>query len=294
LKTILVIGKSGQLAKELSDLGSEKINIICLGRKEIDILSIDSIIDSINKYSPMAVINASAFTQVDLAEEKVQDAYNLNAIAVGNLADACQQTGIHLTHISTDFVFDGEKSKPYVTSDKVNPIGVYGTSKAEGESLLAAKHDNFCIIRTSWVYSVYGNNFVKTILRLIRERNELNIVADQIGTPTSAKYLANACLYASVNNVKGTHHWTDLGIASWYDFAVAIQELAYENKIINRIIPIHPIDAKDYPTPAKRPHYSVLDKRSLKTTFNEVKNRHWRANLEAVIKELKKGEAKSE
>lgn len=284
---IIVIGRSGQLAWELARLTSDKYQIICLGRGDINLKCQSNIVATLTKYKAEAVINAAAYTAVDLAESDRNSAYALNENAVGILALACAELSLHLTQVSTDFVFDGNQSIPYLPNDLVNPMGVYGASKAAGEQLLLKLlPDASCIIRTSWVYSIHGNNFVKTMLRLMAEKSELGIISDQIGSPTSAKSLAKACLYAALNQVKGIHHWTDSGVASWYDFAIAIQELALERNILSTSITINPIPTSQYPTPAKRPSYSVLDKSSLTEHFSGMPNRHWRVELNEMLDEL--------
>lgn len=284
---IIVIGRSGQLAWELGRLTDEKHQVICLGRDDIDLSCQVNVTTVLLKYGAEAVINAAAYTAVDLAESNSESAYYLNENVVGVLAGVCKQLSLHFIQVSTDFVFDGEKSTPYLPSDIVNPMSVYGASKAAGERLLLKLlPDASCIIRTSWVYSVHGNNFVKTMLRLMVEKPELGIISDQVGSPTSAKSLAQACLYAALNQVKGIHHWTDAGVASWYDFAIAIQELALEKNILSLPITINPISTSQYPTPTKRPSYSVLDKTSLTNCFSGLSNRHWRVELNEMLNEL--------
>ena len=290
---ILVIGKSGQLAWELSQLSTAKHDIVCLGRDDIDINNIASISAALAKYSANAVINASAYTAVDNAESDVENAYALNAIAVGNLAHACKELAIPFVHISTDFVFHGDKGAPYLPNDDIKPLGVYGASKAEGEKLITEIYpEKSAIIRTSWVYSSHGNNFVKTMLKLMAAKSELGIISDQIGTPTHAKGLAQACLLSIDNHLVGMHHYTDTGVASWFDFAVAIQNIALDLGLLEKRIPIRPIITADYPTPAKRPHYSVLDKSSLASAIPELPLEHWQAQLKNMMTALKAGQAK--
>lgn len=285
---IVVIGKSGQLASEIAKRSDEHTNIICLGRLDIDLLSVDSISEKLKDLAANAVINASAYTAVDLAESEAEQAYLLNAEALGNLALACANIKIKLVHVSTDFVFDGKSSLPYSVKDTVNPISVYGASKAEGEKLiLKYLPEQSCIIRTSWVYSTFGNNFVKTMIRLMAEKTELGIISDQIGSPTFSGGLAKICLHAALNDAHGIHHYTDNGVASWYDFAVAIQELAIDKGLLNKVIPIKAISTKDYPTPAARPNYSVLDKSSLKEQFPNIELVHWRKQLSKMLDDLK-------
>ena len=285
---IVVIGKNGQLAWELSRLQTDQLEIICLSRQQIDITDKEGIKQTLLAHNPDAVINASAYTAVDLAESEQEEAYAINATAVGNLADVCSQLSLHFVHVSTDFVFSGDSGTPYLIDDAYAPLGIYGASKAEGEKFISQFLPNSsCIIRTSWVYSSHGNNFVKTMLRLMAEKPELGVIWDQIGSPTYAKGLAEACLYAAANQVSGVHHWTDAGVASWYDFAVAIQEIGVSLQLLDEAIPIKPIPTKAYPTPAKRPSYSVLDKTSLSDSFPELVPNHWRTQLTEMMRELK-------
>lgn len=284
---IVVIGKSGQLAWELTQLSDQKTNIICLGRDLIDVFCEQSITNALLKHQAHAVINASAYTAVDKAEIDEKNAYKLNSDAVKNLAQACKHLSLHLVHVSTDFVFNGDKGSPYLTDDPIEPLGIYGASKAQGE--LAIRNtipQQSCIIRTSWVYSTHGNNFVKTMLKLMTDKPELGVISDQIGSPTYAKSLAKACLLAAKNKICGIHHWTDAGVASWYDFAIAIQEIAIEKGLLSNTIPIKPIRTIDYPTPAARPSYSVLDKTSCNTDFADLPLIHWRTQLNKMMNEL--------
>jgi len=288
---ILVIGKSGQLAWELNRLSSAVHEIVCLGRNDVDIASSSSLIDTLTTYQAEAVINASAYTAVDQAESDAKNAYALNALSVGNIAKACNSLSIPLIHISTDFVFHGDKGSPYLSSDDINPLGVYGASKAEGEKLITEIYpENSAIIRTSWVYSTHGNNFVKTMLKLMSSKPELGIISDQIGSPTYARGLAEACILSLTNTVKlnGIHHYTDTGVASWFDFAVAIQHIGLDLGLLNKKIPIKPISTSQYPTPAKRPHYSVLDKSSLVEALPEISLIHWQEQLRHMMTELPK------
>lgn len=290
---IVVIGKNGQLAWELTRLNKARLNkesveILCLGREQIDITDIANLEKTLSALNPDALINAAAYTAVDLAETEKDAAYLINATAVGNLAQLCSQLSLHLVHVSTDFVFAGESGIPYLPSDVYAPLGVYGASKAEGEKLITQiLPEHGCILRTSWVYSSHGQNFVKTMLRLMAEKPELGVICDQIGSPTYAKGLAEACLYAACHRITGIHHWTDAGVASWYDFAVAIQEIGLSLQLLDKAIPIKAIATKDYPTPAKRPSYGVLDKTSLAEAFSGLLPIHWRTQLNIMMKELK-------
>ncbi|TQV74582.1 dTDP-4-dehydrorhamnose reductase [Aliikangiella marina] len=284
---ILVIGKSGQVASELLRLGNDQIKITCLGRKDIDLFDKQSMTEALEQLKFDVLINASAYTAVDKAESDQEAAFALNATVVGYLAKYCADNNVYFLHISTDFVFDGKKSSPYQIEDNVKPIGVYGGSKAEGERLVwKFNAANSAVIRTSWVYSVIGNNFVKTMLRLMNDKQELGVVGDQIGSPTSAKYLARTLIEIAKQKLVGVYHWTDAGVASWYDFAVAIQELAIEKGLLEKAIPIRSIATSDYPTPAERPSYSVLDKSKLLEDCPGLGIEHWRVRLSEMISEL--------
>jgi dTDP-4-dehydrorhamnose reductase len=283
---IVVIGKSGQLAHEIMRLVGDD-SLYCLGRDDINISDAVSLANVLNRFQPEGIINASAYTAVDKAECDKENAFALNQTAVANLATYAREQQIHLVHVSTDYVFGGDKGSPYKVDDNYHPQGVYGASKAAGEkSLLDIYPQASCILRTSWVYASHGNNFVKTMLRLMAEKPELGVIDDQIGSPTWARDLAKACIYAIKNRVSGVHHWTDNGVASWYDFAVAIQSLALEKGLLTHAIPIKPIPSSAYPTQAKRPHYSVLDKSTLVSEFSALVPQYWRKALSDMLDEL--------
>jgi dTDP-4-dehydrorhamnose reductase len=282
--SIVVIGKNGQLAQELSRLDS---NISLIGRDDINIVNYKHMANVLDEFKLDSIINASAYTAVDKAENDKENTYLLNSQAVRNLAKYCHKRDCHFTHISTDYVFSGDKGAPYKVDDTFAPIGVYGASKADGERAIGEIHpDKSCILRTSWVYSIHGNNFVKTMLRLMSEKPELGVIDDQIGSPTWAKGLAQACLYASEQKVTGIHHWTDCGVAIWYDFAVAIQRTAIEKGLLDTAILIKAIPTSAYPTPARRPSYSVLDKSSLALDFPGLNITHWQEQLSTMMSEL--------
>ncbi len=281
----VVIGKSGQLAFELSRLLGDAG--VFLGRNSIDITCAESVRDVLNELKPTAIINASAYTAVDKAETEQEQASLVNTQGVKNLAEYCRLNNAFLVHVSTDYVFNGEKGSPYLVNDPIEPQGVYGASKAAGEkALLEILPEHSCLIRTAWVYSSHGNNFVKTMLKLMATKPQLTVIDDQIGSPTWAKGLAEACLHAANQSVAGVYHWTDEGVASWYDFAIAIQNLALEKGLLKKAIPITPIPSSDYPTPAKRPHYSVLDKTLTRTTFSALQFNHWQQQLSLMMDEL--------
>ncbi|MBL0915751.1 MAG: dTDP-4-dehydrorhamnose reductase, partial [Sphingopyxis sp.] len=228
-------------------------------------------------------INAAAYTKVDAAEDMPELAQRVNHLAVGYLAHAAQKNGARLIHISTDFVFDGTGSQPYRPDAPTAPLNIYGKTKAAGEAAAGAAA---LIVRTSWLYSAYGNNFVATMLRLMREKMMLRVVDDQIGTPTSAHSLAEAIWDLAAIDRAGILHYSDSGVASWYDFAVAIMEEAVALGLLARPVDVLPIPTSEYPTPARRPHFSVLDKRDAIATIGRVPA-HWRANLRDVLKAIK-------
>ncbi len=281
---ILVSGKNGQLGKELQDVASsnENFEFIFFDREELDIADATSLKKSFQKYSPSFFINCAAYTAVDKAETEKEKAYQINAEAVGNIAKLCDQFNTKLIHISTDYVFDGKATKPYKEDDKTNPVNYYGYTKLKGEELALQNNPNTIIIRTSWVYSKYGNNFVKTMLRLMNERKEINVVNDQLGSPTYAKDLAEAIISTvsgQQSTVNGIFHFSNEGIISWYDFALAIKEIKQFNCAVN------PIPTTSYPTPAKRPAYSVFDKAKIVNTFN-IQLKDWKESLASCLNQL--------
>lgn len=297
---ILVTGKNGQLGSELQKTCPSNIELICFGSKELDISNAEQVNELITAHAPDIVINAAAYTAVDKAETDTERAYAVNEQGAANLASACKNTNAKLIHISTDFVFDGTKTMPYEAGDATNPLGVYGASKLAGEQAISnVLGADATIVRTAWVYSVFGNNFVKTMLRLMNEKEQLGIVGDQVGTPTWAASLAemlwsltaknstqNDDILSENSNKAIIYHWTDAGVASWYDFAVAIQELALDKGMLTKAIPISPIPAVNYPTPAKRPAFSVIDKTEAEIASG-VKTIHWRKQLSSMLDELK-------
>ncbi|MFS1523019.1 dTDP-4-dehydrorhamnose reductase [Microbulbifer sp. 2304DJ12-6] len=286
---IVLTGKNGQLARELQKRKPSNIELVALDRNDLDITNALQVMEVITEYKPEVVINASAYTAVDKAESERGQAFAVNAIGPENLAKACKAFGKGLIHISTDFVFDGQSPTPYQPKDTVRPLGVYGESKAAGEVAVQSLLPEAVILRTAWVYSAHGVNFVNTMLRLMRERKKLGVVADQVGTPTSTHTLAGA-IYALVHKrgASGIYHCTDAGAASWYDFAVAISEEARQVGLLplEKIVQIKPIGTADYLTPAARPAYSVLDKARLVKDLG-IELQHWRQALRLVLKEKK-------
>jgi len=279
---VLIIGKNGQVAWELQQTCPSHITAHAYGRNEINITDPQSIERVIKQLNPAVIINASAYTAVDKAESEQDEAYLINATAVEILAKAATKHSIRLLHISTDFVFDGAKNTPYTVDDKTNPINVYGASKLAGEQAIKAYCPvNSAIVRTSWVYSSHGNNFVKTMLRLMAEKEQLSVVSDQIGCPTNAKGLAKYLWQlAERETLDPIYHYSDLGVASWYDFAIAIQDIAFEQGKLEKKIPIQPIPSSNYPTPAMRPIISLMVQNSA------LSKQYWRCALIKCIEEL--------
>ncbi|WP_444935008.1 dTDP-4-dehydrorhamnose reductase [Microbulbifer sp. JTAC008] len=286
---ILITGKNGQLGRELQDQCPSEYEMIALSREELDISDVDAVNEVIENTRPDLVINSAAFTNVDSAESDPEAAFAVNVKGAENLALICKKFSVRLIHVSTDYVFDGKKSSPYFTSDKVRPLSVYGATKAEAESVISKVLPEAVIVRTSWVYASHSNNFVNTMLRLMEERDQLGVIADQVGTPTWAGTLSKVIFALSQNrNCKGIYHCTDLGVTSWYDFALAIYEEGKVSGLLpaNKQVMIKAITAQDYPTAAERPSYSVLDKSRLKNDLG-VELKHWREVLRQVF-EVKK------
>ena len=282
---VLIVGGHGQLGQALKNSTPEGINGIVLPRGMLDITHWQNLQKTVAEIQPHAIINAAAYTAVDKAEQAREDAFATNAQGAANLARAAQAGKAHLIHISTDFVFDGKKNRPYHPNDLANPLSVYGASKWEGERQVQAILGNEALIlRTAWVYSSDGNNFVKTMLRLMTEKDSLGVVADQVGTPTWARGLAKAVWCALKQGLGGLHHWTDAGVASWYDFAQAIQEEAVHCGLLQRSIALHPITSESYPTPAIRPAFSVLDKTLTWQALGYTAD-HWRVALRTFLQE---------
>ena len=285
---VLITGANGQLGWELQRTRPEGFQIIALSRAELDITDSAAVKSLFQQYQPDLVINCGAYTGVDKAESEREKAFAVNGDGATNIAGAAAEIRARLIHISTDFVFDGTKSQPYLPSDKPEPVSVYGASKLQGEqSVLAQTANKGLILRTGWLYSSHGSNFVKTMLKRMAARDEIRVVTDQVGTPTWAREFARAIYdFAGRPNIEGIYHWTDAGIAGWYDFAVAIQEEAFQLGLLKNIVPIKPIRTEDFPTPAKRPPYSVLDKTATWQTLGYTGS-HWRTSLRKMLQELK-------
>lgn len=281
---ILLTGANGQLGKAIQrNAASCGIDLVALTSRDLDITDKAGIQDTIRHHAPMHIINAAAYTAVDRAEEDSAQAYAVNRDGAANLAEAAQTIGSRMLHVSTDFVFDGEQARPYLPEDGPNPVNVYGASKWAGErAVLEAMHGEALVIRTAWVYSLDGRNFLNTMLRLMNERDELRVVEDQVGTPTSTRSLADVLLRAVEADLSGIHHWTDAGVASWYDFAAAIADEAGRSGILQQTPMIQPVSSSEFPTTAARPVSSTLDKSSLRAAAG-YDGRHWRSALGEVL-----------
>ena len=278
----LITGVNGQLGKALLADAPAGWTCVALDRAALDLTDTDAIARMVDAEQPDLVLNAAAYTAVDRAEGEPELAHAINAGAPEAFSKALGNAG-RLVQVSTDFVFDGARGHAYLPDDTRNPQSVYGASKAAGED---AAGDKAIIVRTSWVYAAGGANFVRTMLRLMRERDELRVVADQIGSPTWAQGLATTIWGLAAKDATGIWHHCDAGIASWYDFAVAIAEEAHAVGLLDRTATIHPIATSEYPTPARRPAFSVLDVTATREVLGDI-SAHWRSNLRAMLKEEK-------
>ncbi|HEV7164512.1 MAG TPA: dTDP-4-dehydrorhamnose reductase [Gammaproteobacteria bacterium] len=283
----VITGGGGQVATALLRLKPPGVDATIFSHVELDIGDSPAVERALAALKPDVLINAAAYTAVDKAESEPGLAQRVNAEGAGHLAMAARKHGVRFLHISTDFVFDGEQSHPYAPDAMPRPLCVYGVSKLEGERrVLAALEGKALILRTAWVYAGMGRNFVLTMLRLMREKGQVRVVADQVGSPTWSVSLAEALwAAAAVPGLAGVHHWTDAGAASWYDFAVAIAEEAGALDMLPRNMQVTPICTADYPTPARRPAYSMLDRSSTEQALR-IKAAHWRVNLRKMLQEL--------
>ena len=283
---LLVTGANGQLGWELGQLAKAypAFEFVLVDRSQLDLAFPETFEKIIQTIAPDCIINTAAYTAVDKSETEKALSYTVNATAVQTLASICKKLAIPFMTYSTDYVFDGEATEPYLSSTKMDPVNYYGSTKAAGETLAMEVNENTIIIRTSWVFSSHGNNFVKTMMRLMKERDQLNIVADQKGRPTYAKDLAMAtmkmieALHAG-KTIKGIYHFANQGETTWYDFAAKIKAIA------GLTCDLQPIETKDFPTPAKRPAYSVLDTSRIEEALS-LSIPHWEDALTSCMKEI--------
>lgn len=288
---ILITGATGQLGCELLQQIPNGYQVTGLSSKKLDITNQEMVQHAVTKFAPDIIVNTAAYTAVDLAETKQKQAFAVNSQGVENLAVAAVNNNAKLIHISTDFIFDGTQSHPYRPEAKPAPMNIYGKSKLQGEQRIITTNGLvYVIVRTSWLYSIYGNNFVRTILRLLKELPELAIVTDQVSSPTWANGLAKAVWQITgMDTTPKIMHYSDAGIASWYDFAVAIQEEAFNLGMLAHTTHIRGIPSSAYPLPANRPHFSVLDTTN---TWNILGSYgvHWRQSLQKMLIKLKESE----
>jgi dTDP-4-dehydrorhamnose reductase len=288
---ILVTGSNGQVGSEIKELSKDyNYNFFFTTSNDLDITNHNKVKEYLESNNINIIINCAAYTAVDKAEDDKENANDINHLAVKNLAQISKDNNIKLIHISTDYVFDGKNFKPYTEDDITNPNSVYGKTKLDGENeMIKINPHNSIIVRTSWVYSSFGNNFVKTMLRLGKEKDELGVIFDQIGTPTYARDLAVSILeiiqHSKLNIQNSSTHteiynFSNEGVASWYDFSKEIMKMAKLDCVIN------PIETKQYPTPAARPHYSLLNKSKIKDTFN-ITIPYWKDSLDECLKIMK-------
>ena len=286
---ILITGSNGQLGSEIRELATnyKKLDFVFKDLPGLDICNFNLLQSFIIDNNIDAVINCAAYTAVDKAEENIELARRVNSTGVHNLVEALEKVNGKLIHISTDYVFDGNNSNPYNESDPVCPIGVYGETKRNGELAVINSTLDAIVIRTSWLYSSYGNNFVKTMLRLGKQKEELGVIFDQLGTPTYARDLAKTCLEilcggisVNISENGNLYHYSNEGVASRYDFAISIMKIGAQD------CKVKPIQTKDYPVLAKRPQYSVLNKSKIKTDF-KIEIPHWKDSLKECIEKIK-------
>ncbi len=280
---ILVTGANGQVGRELRDISkiNKEHSFTFLGREDLPIENPELVSKFLSGSKYTALINCAAYTAVDKAESEKELAFQINGEAVGILAAVCKEYSTRFIHISTDYVYDGQASSPYSEDHPTSPVNVYGESKLSGEQEALKHNPSSVIVRTSWVYSSYGKNFVKTMLKLMAERKELSVVNDQVGSPTYAVDLAEALLTIAVSDhpVQGIYHYSNEGAISWFDFAVEIA------RIIGSDCIVHPIPSSAFPTPARRPGYTVMDKSLICTNFG-IRLRPWKESLAACVKRI--------
>lgn len=278
---VLITGANGQLGGALQRTAPSWAEVTAIDVEDCDLTDLPMLQARLVVESPQLILNAAAYTAVDRAESEEGLARAINAAAVAAMVEAMADTGGKVVHVSTDFVFDGSSPRAYLPDDPRNPLSAYGRTKAEGEDRLRPED---LLVRTAWVYEAGGANFVRTMLRLMNERDELGVVTDQIGSPTWARGLARTVWALAERRVGGTYHHSDAGVASWYDFAVAIAEEAHARGLIPRLPLIRPIVTADYPTPARRPAFSLLDCRATRELLGDQPV-HWRQNLRLMLEE---------
>lgn len=283
-----MVGGGGQIALAVRAIAPAQHEVVIKTREQLDIGDQQKVERVLEETRADWLINGAAYTAVDLAEDQPEEAKAGNNTAVGIIAKAAAQAGCRILHLSTDFVFDGKSNVAYLPTDRTNPLSVYGSSKLGGERQVLQAGGGI-VLRTAWVYASAGRNFVLTMLKLMREKSEVRVVCDQIGAPTWASSAAGA-IWGLIDAAApaGIYHWTDLGVASWYDFAIAIQDEALSRGLLSRAVPVMPIRSSEYPTKAHRPAFSVLDTEATRRVL-QVPARHWRHCLGSMLDELRAG-----
>jgi dTDP-4-dehydrorhamnose reductase len=284
---VLLLGSTGQLGLALQASRPDHVALTVAGRDQVDLANPEAVEDFVSNTPADLIVNAAAYTAVDKAESEEELAFQINAKSVGAMAAAAARSDARLIHVSTDYVFDGSKAGLYGPDDTTSPLGAYGRSKLAGEKLALSSCPNCLIVRTAWLYSEHGNNFVKTMLRLMSSHPQVRVVADQVGTPTDARTLAQALWRLAETDSRGIVHFTDSGVASWYDFACAIQEIALQLGLLKARVPVLPISTADFPTPAKRPGLSILDKSKTWSILGGP-GVHWRSSLGLMLERYQK------
>jgi dTDP-4-dehydrorhamnose reductase len=283
---VIVTGADGQVGRALLETAPRNSRVAALARRDLDITDAPAVHATLERERPDWIFNAAAYTAVDRAEADPGQAHRVNALGAALVAKAATEVRCRVLQISTDFVFSGEQSRPYRPGAATAPINVYGASKLAGENAVIYETDGHAlIVRTSWVYSDRGQNFVLRMLELMRTKQELTIVADQVGSPTWATSLARALWAMADRDLSGIHHWSDAGVASWYDFAVAIHDEALARRLLERSTVLRAIRTDEYPVAARRPAYSVLDSRSAADCVGTAPS-HWRHNLGQMLDRL--------
>lgn len=284
---VLITGAGGQVGRALLRAAPANVEVVACAHAQLNIGDEAQVRSCVRLHAPDVIVNAAAYTAVDRAESEPAIARRINANGPRYLAAAAREGGLRLVHISTDFVFDGAASSPYKPTAATNPLSVYGLTKLEGERAVLNLHaERSVIVRTAWVYAAAGRNFVLTMLRAMRANVSIRVIADQVGSPTAAQSLAQALWrIVATPEATGIHHWTDAGVASWYDFAVAIAEEAAALSLIRADVNVTPIATHEYPSAARRPPYSVLDTTSLQA-FG-IAPVHWRKRLRSVLEEIR-------
>ena len=280
---VLVSGAGGQVGRELVATAPPGVAVTAVTHADLDIGDPAAVRAALAASGARWIVNAAAYTAVDRAESEPDAARRINDTAVGTLAAGARATGARLLHLSTDFVFDGRANRAYRPEDAPNPLSAYGRSKLGGERRALDGDCGAIVLRTAWVYAAHGRNFASTMLKLLAERDQVRVVADQIGAPTWARGLARAIwALLRADAAPGIHHWSDLGVASWYDFAVAIQDEGLARGLLPRRVPIEPIATAEYPTPAERPAFSLLDTRATRDLI-DAPALHWRHHLQGML-----------